>query len=54
MHYVLARVVKTDLRTNEPKREKTYLLTCTPNEDSNQPAHPRSLIRVFYVRMEKI
>ena len=28
----------------EPQREKSYLLTCAPNEDSNQPAHPRSLI----------
>ena len=24
---------------------KTYLLTCAPNEDSNQPAHPRSLFK---------
>ena len=33
--------------------EKPYLLTCAPNEDSNQPAHPRSLIRVFVVRIKK-
>ena len=39
---------------NELKREKTYLLTCASNEDSNQPAHPRSLIRVFIVRMRKL
>ena len=26
---------------NEPHREKKYLLTCAPNEDSKQPAHPR-------------
>ena len=32
--------------------EKTYLLTFAPNEDSNQPAHPRSLIRVFVIRMK--
>ena len=32
----------------EPNVRK-YLLTCAPNEDSNQPAHPRSLIRVFVV-----
>ena len=31
-----------------------YLLTCAPNEDSNQPAHPRSLIRIFIVRMTKL
>ena len=30
----------------------TYFLTCAPNEDSNQPAHPRSLIRDFVVHME--
>ena len=30
-----------------------YLLTFAPNEDSNQPAHPRSLIRVFVVHMKK-
>ena len=32
--------------TNEPKCEETYLLTCAPNDDSNQPAHPRYLIKV--------
>ena len=42
------------LKVNEPQREKTYLLTYAPNEDSNQPAHPRSLIRVFVVRMNKL
>ena len=38
----------------EPLRQKMYLLTCASNEDSIQPAHPRSLIRVFVVRMEKL
>ena len=33
--------------------QKTYLLTCAPNEDTNKPAHPRSLIRVFVIRMDK-
>ena len=28
-------------------------LTYAPNEDSNQPAHPRSPIKVFDVRMKK-
>ena len=41
-------------RINEPQREKTYLLTCALKEDSDQPAHPRSLIRVFVVRMMKL
>ena len=31
-----------------------YPLTCAPNEDSDQPAHPCSLIRVFFVRMKKL
>ena len=39
--------------TFEPQREKTYLLTCAPIEDSNQPAHSCSVIRVFIVRMRK-
>ena len=38
----------------EPWREKTYLLTCAPNKDSNQPAHPRSLTRVFVIRIKKL
>ena len=33
----------------EPEHEKTCPLTCAPNEDSDQPAHPHSLIRVFVV-----
>ena len=27
-------------------------IACAANEDSDQPAHPRSLIRVFAVRMK--
>ena len=38
----------------ESQRVQTYLLTCAPNEDSDQPAHSRSLIRVFIVRMKKL
>ena len=37
----------------EAWREKTCLLTCALNEDSNQPAHPRSQDWVFVVRMKK-
>ena len=36
------------------KPQICYLLTCAPNEGSNQPAHLHSLIRVFIVRMEKL
>ena len=32
-------------------RQKTYSKTCATSEDSDQPAHPRSLIRVFADRM---
>ena len=38
----------------EPQRKKTYLLTRAHNEDSNQPAHPRSLIRIVIVHMMKL
>ena len=34
----------------EPPRDKTNKLTCAPSEDSDQPGHPPSLIRVFAVR----
>ena len=39
------------LQRFEPQREKTYLQTCAPNEDSDQPAHPRSLIKIFTGRV---
>ena len=35
----------------EPAHDKTYNKTCAISEDSDQPAHPRSLIRVFADRM---
>ena len=35
----------------EPKRQETYPRTCAPSEDSNQPAHSRSLIRIFSGRI---
>ena len=39
---------------NDPQRPKTYLLTCAPNDNANQLAHPNSLIRVFIVRMKQL
>ena len=39
---------------NEPQREETYLLTRFPNEDSDQPAHPHSLTRVFVIRTKTV
>ena len=38
-------------KINEPAHDKTYNKTCATSEDSDQPAHPRSLIRVFAGRM---
>ena len=37
----------------EPQHDKTNKVACTPSEDSDQPGHPPSLIRVIAVRMEK-
>ena len=38
---------------NEPSHDKTNKMACVPSEDSDQPGHPPSLIRVFAVRMKK-
>ena len=35
----------------QPVHDKTYNNACATSEDSDQPAHPRSLIRVFADRM---
>ena len=37
----------------EPAYDKTYKMACAPSEDSDQPGHPPSLIRVFAVHMKK-
>ena len=37
----------------EPPRDKTSKMACAPSEDSDQPGHPPSLIRVFAVRLKK-
>ena len=37
----------------EPPHHKTNKMACAPSEDSDQPGHPPSLIRVFPVRMKK-
>ena len=39
--------------TDEPPHNKTNKVICAPSEDSDQPGHPPSLIRVFAVRMKK-
>ena len=37
----------------EPHHDKTKKVACAPSEDSDQPGHPPSLIRVFAVRVKK-
>ena len=36
----------------EPPHDKTNKMTCAPSEDSDQPGHQPSLIRVFAVRSQ--
>ena len=36
---------------HQPAHDKTYNKTCATSEDSDQTAHPRSLIRVFTDRI---
>ena len=43
--YVTVHIIKG------PQRQKKDLWTCAPSEDSDQPAHSRSLIRIFTVRI---
>ena len=38
---------------NEPPDDKINKMACAPSEDSDQPGHPPSLIRVFAVLMKK-
>ena len=38
---------------NEPQHDKINKIICAPSEDSDQPGHPPSQIRVFVVRMKK-
>ena len=49
-HYNWARILKEQIKL---KHEKTYFI-CATDEDSDQPAHPRSLIRAFFVRIRKL
>ena len=37
---------------NELSHDKTNKMACALREDSDQPVHPPSLIRVFAVRMK--
>ena len=44
---------ETRITIHEPPHDKTNKMACAPSEDSDQPGHPPSLIRVFAVRMKK-
>ena len=50
-HEVLPSLGTKSRRDAEPVHDKTYNKTCATSEDSDQPAHPRSLIRIFADRM---
>ena len=39
-----------DENETEPPHDKTNKVVCAPSEDSDQPGHSLSLIRVFAVR----
>ena len=41
------------IQTSKPPHDKTNKLVCVPSEDSDQPGHPSSLIRVFAGRRKK-
>ena len=43
----------TEVDAFEPHHDKTNKMACALSEDSYQPGHPLSLIRVFAVRMKK-
>ena len=43
--------VITWIQQNDPAHDKTYNKACAISADSDQPAHPRSLIRAFAERM---
>ena len=53
-HFIATTLAETSVwiasTQYEPPRDKTNKITCAPSEDSDQPGHPPSLIRVFAVR----
>ena len=48
--HVCAAYVDSRKKHFEPSHDKTNKITFVPSEDSDQPGHPPSLIRVFAVR----
>ena len=51
--YVLKSSAKQTNQTYGPLHDKTNKMTCAPSEDSDQPVHLPSLMRIFAVRMKK-
>ena len=49
-YWVWVLLVPKEADRYEPQHDKTNKMTCAPIEDSDQPGHPPSLIRVFAVR----
>ena len=47
-------LVDTNSTANEPGHSIFYKNACARSADSDQPAHPRSLIRVFTVRLKTL
>ena len=47
------RLITSSVKTNEPPHDETNTMACAPSEDSDQPEHPPSLIRLFAVHMKK-
>ena len=50
MKYICAAYVDSRKKHFEPPHDKTNKFFFVPSEDSDQPGHPPSLIRVFAVR----
>ena len=50
MKCICAAYVDSRKKHFEPPHDKTNKMTFVPSEDSDQPGHPPSLIRVFAVR----
>ena len=48
---VRLQTVQRAFETDGPQRQKAYIRTCVPSEDSDQPAHSRCLIRILTERI---
>ena len=54
MNFAMPLTVTSYGNIFEPPLDKTNKIACAPSEDSDQPRHPPSLIRVFAVRMTRV